>query len=137
MSEVKNFAILLRRVPDDCDLPVRMQARWERVDMLPEQNVVRLLAQRRIRIVICMHEKVVIGFEEPDAVPQEAQVVLGNVLDSTAVTSQSRIATMSQPEIHVLIAILQRFEHHDFVVADQRNKTAVRNQVDQGFDDLV
>lgn len=128
---------MLRRVTDDRDLSIGMQARRERIDVLPKQNVVRLLAQRRIRIVVRMHEKVLVGFEEPDAVPQEAQVVLRNILDSTAVASQSRVTAMSQPEIHVLIAILQGFEHHDLVIADQRNKPAIRHQVDQRFNDLV
>ena len=63
--------------------------------------------------------------------------MLRNVLSASTVAGNSCVATVSHPKVHVVPTILQRFEHHDLVVADQRNKPAVRHQVDQRFNDLV
>jgi len=40
---------------------------------------------------------------------------------------------MLQPEVH-LTPVLERAEHHDFMVADQRHQLAAIHQVEEDFD---
>ena len=131
--EDQHFTVALRRMTDDCRFSTEVRRRDGFFDVLPKQHLVRLLLQGKIRHVVGMHEKVRISLMEPHTVTEKCQMVLRNILDSSAVAGDGSVATVGHPKFHVFATILERFEHHQFVVANQRNQTRRGDQFGHHF----
>ena len=98
--------------------------------MFPEQQVIRLLRQWQIGNVIRMHKEMPFRLKETQAVTEESQMVLRDVLVPAPVTGDGLAATVLEPEIEFRL-IPQAFEHHQFVIADQRNEMTLSHQFQQ------
>ena len=105
--EDQHFTVALRRMTDDCSFSTEVRRRDNLFDVLPEQHLVRLLLQGKIRHVVGMHEKVRISLMEPHTVTEKCQMVLRNILDSSAVAGDGGVTAVGHPKIHVFATILE------------------------------
>ncbi len=64
MPQIADLSVRLRRVTHHGDFATQMQSRWKLANVLPENYIVGLFHQRRIRLVVRVNEKVRIGFEK-------------------------------------------------------------------------
>lgn len=64
---------------------------------------------------------------------EKRQMMLRDVLHATAVAGKRLTATMLKPKIEIFFAA-KTFEHHQFMISDQRNEVTMSHQIDQNFD---
>src|SRR5205823_553381 len=118
VTKVKNFARLLRRMADDRQLAIFVRRRHMKMQMLPEQQIVRLLIQRNIGRVIRVHEEVRPNLVISPASANERQMLFRNIAQLPIVAPHRCGPAAFQPRPDDS-RILQGIKEHQLVVSQK------------------
>src|SRR5436190_21010382 len=96
MLSVKHFPVLLRRMPDDRNLAILVPRRDVKMQMLPKQQIVRLLIERNICGIVRMYEKVRRDLEMAPSAADKRQMLWRHIVQLPLVDPHLYLATYLQ-----------------------------------------